>query len=160
MRFRLSRGSAMHPSEHIQAAVDPARVRPGRPGLRTAALELPALGRLRRGHDGPALTRQVPTVEILAGAAWGLIVGLVLGLHRGASLDLGWSLIFGTLFGLLIGWLIGLCTGATGTLTTRTVLVNMVHIAWVLTVAVFLLGIIGVLAALAGDAYGPDRNDL
>jgi hypothetical protein len=123
-------------------------------------LEMSALRRLRHGQDGPVLTRQVPTVEIFAGAAWGLIAGFAWGLSRGGAIDLGWSLIIGTLFGLLIGWLIGLFTGATGTLSPRTVLVNMVHIAWVLTAVVFLFGIVAVLVALAGAAYGPDRSEI
>jgi small-conductance mechanosensitive channel len=128
--------------------------------LPMSRLEMPGLRRLRHGQDGPRLTRQVPTVEIFAGAVLGLIAGLAWGASRGAVVDLGWSLICGTLFGLLIGWLIGLFTGATGTLSPRTVLVNMVHIVWVLTVAIFFVGIIALLAALAGAVYDSDRRDI
>jgi len=62
--------------EHIQSAVDPVLVRRGRPLLSVSPLEWPRLRRLR-GVAVPRVTRQVPVVEILAGAAVGLIVGLV-----------------------------------------------------------------------------------
>jgi small-conductance mechanosensitive channel len=150
----------MNPSHHIQAAVDPALLRRGRPLMPVAALERPRLRRLRDAVDIPALTRQIPTVEIFSGAVLGMIVGIVTGVFRAGVVDLGWSMIFGTVFGLLIGWLIATFTGATGTLSIRTVMANMLHILWVLTVVAFFVGIIGLLAALAGAAYGPDRRDL
>jgi hypothetical protein len=111
-----------------------------------------------RGAMLPRVTRQIPAVEILAGAVMGLCVGLAWGLIRLRLGDVASGAFFGTLFGLLIGWLIGTFTGATGTLSVRTVLTNMLHILWVLTVVAFFVGIIGLLAALAGDAYGPRRD--
>ena len=59
----------------------------------------------------------------------------------------------------LIGWLIATFTGATGTLTLRTVLHNMVHIVWVLTVVIFCSGIMMLLGLLftlfvSNDAKG------
>ncbi len=149
----------MNSSEHIQAAVDPATVRSGRPLMPVAPVEWPRLRRLRHGKDVPALTRQVPMVEIMAGAALGFLIGLVWGVSRMAVIEGGWSVICGTLFGLLIGWLIATFTGATGTLTWRTVMTNMVHIVWVLTVCLFLAGIVMLLAAFADAAYGRDRQD-
>jgi len=150
----------MNPSNQIQAAVDPALLRRGRPLMPIAALDRPRLRRLRDAVDLPALTRQIPTVEIFSGAVLGMIAGVVTGVFRAGVVDLGWSMIYGTVFGLLIGWLIATFTGATGTLSPRTVMANMLHILWVLTVVAFFVGIIGVLAALAGAAYGPDRHDL
>ena len=148
----------MNSSEHIQAAVDPATVRSGRPIMPVAPLDWPRLRRSRHGKELPALTRQVPMVEIMAGAALGFIAGLVWGLSRMAVVDFSWSVIFGTLFGLLIGWLIATFTGATGTFSWRTVLTNMVHIVWVLTVCIFLAGGMMLLAAFADAAYGRDRQ--
>jgi hypothetical protein len=148
----------MHPSEQIQAALHPATLRAGRPLQPIDALNWPH-GRVRFGKEVPHLTRRVPTVEIMAGATLGFGVGLVWGLARMAVIDLGWSVIFGTLFGLLIGWLIATFTGATGTLSVRTVLTNIVHIILVLTVAVFFLAAIGMLSAIVGEAYQPSRRD-
>jgi hypothetical protein len=149
----------MNSSEHIQAAVDPRTLRGGRPIVPIAPLQLPRIRRLRPGQEVPAVTRRVPTVEIMAGAVLGLLAGLLLNIGRWSIVDLGWGMIFGALFGLLIGWLIGSFTGATGTLTWRTVLTNMVHIVWVLTVCIFLAGIMMLLAALADAAYGRTRQD-
>src|SRR5207245_296882 len=111
----------MKSSEHIQAAAEPGTVRPGRPLLRIEALSWPSCRPLRTGHDVPTLTRHVPTVEILAGAALGCGVALLVNLGRVPLLDLGWRMIVGTLFGGLLGWLIASFTGATGTLSWRTV---------------------------------------
>jgi hypothetical protein len=149
----------MYSSEQIQAVFHPATMRAGRPIQSVAAIEWPRPRRVRFGKEVPPLTRKVPTVEIMAGAALGFAIGLVWGISRMGVVDLGWSVIFGTLFGLLIGWLIATFTGATGTLSLRTVLTNMVHIVLVLTIAVFFLVAVGVLAAIAGDAYGPARRD-
>ena len=149
----------MEPSEHIQAAVDPALVRRGRPLLPISPLEMPRLRRLR-GKDVPKVTRQVPAVEIVAGAILGLIVGLLWGIWRFRAGDVASGIFLGPIFGLLIGWLIGLFTGATGTLSARTVLVNMLHIVWVLTVVFCFVGIIGLAAALVGAAYGPGRDGI
>jgi hypothetical protein len=143
----------MKPSDHIQVAVDPATVRPGRPVLPLEPLEWPRYRRLRHAHDVPRLTRQVPTVEIMAGAALGFIAGLFLFVGRMALVDLGWCLIISTLFGLLIGWLIATYTGATGTLTWHTVLTNMIHIVWVLMACIFLAGITAMGAVMLITAF-------
>jgi hypothetical protein len=149
----------MNPSEHIQAAVDPVLLRRGRPLVPVTVLERPRMRRLCDAIDIPALTRQIPTVEICAGAALGMAAGIVAGFFRSGVLDAGWSMIYSTVFGLLVGWLIGTFTGATGTLSLRTILANVLHILLVLAVAALFVGIIGFLAALAGAAYGPDRRD-
>jgi hypothetical protein len=157
----------MNASEHIQAAVDPLLVRGGRPlgGGAGGVLEFGtararSAPRFGQAVDMPALTRQIPTVEICAGAALGLAAGMVAGLFRSGVLDLGWSMIYGAVFGLLVGWLIGTFTGATGTLSIRTVLANVVHIVLVLAIAAVFVGIAAFIAALAGAAYGPDRRDI
>ncbi len=150
----------MHHSEHIQAAADPVTVRPGRPLVPVSALELPRPRRLYGGTDLPSLTRQIPAVEIVAGAALGMAAGVLWALLRWRVGELGSDLVYGTLLGLLTGWLIGTFTGATGTLSVRTVLANMIHIVWVLTCVFFFVGILGFIAAVAGAAYGPDRRDL
>jgi hypothetical protein len=150
----------MNPSEHIQAAVDPALLRPGRPIMPVSPLTLPRFRRLRTGEDIPAVTRQVPAVEIVAGALLGLGFGLLWGVARLNPTDVALGLMFGFVFGLLIGWLIGLFTGATGTLSVHTVLTGMVHILLVLTVVACFVGIVGIIAALLGAAYGPDRRDV
>jgi small-conductance mechanosensitive channel len=150
----------MNPTEHIQAAVDAALLRRGRPLVPVSPLEQPRLRRLRDAVDIPALTRKIPTVEIYAGAVLGMIVGITLGLCRWGVVDFAWSMFYWTLFGLLVGWLIGTFTGATGTLSTRTVLVNMLHIVLVLGIAAIFIFIVGFLAALAGAAYGPDRGEV
>jgi small-conductance mechanosensitive channel len=149
----------MNPSEYIQSAVDPVLLRRGRPLIPPTALDRPRMRRLCHAIDIPALTRQIPTVEICAGAALGLAGGFVVGLFRAGVLDLGWCMIYGTVLGLLVGWLIGTFTGATGTLSIRTVLANVLHILLVLAVAAIFVSIIGFLAALAGAAYGPDRHN-
>jgi hypothetical protein len=149
----------MNRSEHVQVAVDPILVRPGRPIMPIAALTLPRFRRLRGGEDVPAVTRQVPAVEIVAGALLGFGVGLLWGIFRLNLTDVAAGMMFGTVFGLLIGWLIGLFTGATGTLDRRTVLSGMLHILWVLTVVACLVSVVGIIAALLGAAYGPGRND-
>jgi hypothetical protein len=146
-------------SEHIQAAVEPVLLRKGRPLVPPTPLDHPRPRRLR-GINIPALTRQIPTVEIAAGAVLGMSAGIVIGLFRSGVVDAGWTMIVGTLFGLLLGWLIGTFTGATGTLSVRTVLANMLHIVLVLTVAAIFVGIIGFVAAVAGAAYGPDRSEI
>jgi hypothetical protein len=99
-------------------------------------------------------------VEILAGAALGLLTGLLWAVSRSTAVDVGWSVIDGTLFGLLIGWLVGLFTGATGTLSVRTVLTNMVHIVWVLTVVLAFVAFSAIFVAFADAAYGSTRGDL
>jgi hypothetical protein len=150
----------MNPTEHIQAAIDHALLRRGRPLVPLTPLDRPRLRRLRDAVDIPALTRQIPTVEICAGAVLGMCAGIVLGLCRWGVVDFAWSMFYWTLFGALVGWLIGTFTGATGTLSTRTVLANMLHIVLVLGIAAVFVGIVGFLAALAGAAYGPDRTDV
>ena len=151
-------GPRLKPSEHIQVAVDPAVVRAGRPIQPIWPLEMPRLRRLR-GRHVPGVTRRIPAVEIVAGAILGVIAGFVWGLLRWKFGEVLAGMFFGTLFGLLIGWLIATFTGATGTLSVRTVLVNMLHIVWVLTVVACFVGIIGLLAALAGAAYGPASRE-
>jgi uncharacterized membrane protein len=150
----------MNPTEHIQAAVDMALLRRGRPLMPVTSLERPRSRRLRDAVDIPALTRQIPTVEICAGAVLGMIAGIALGLCRWGVADVAWSMFYWTLFGLLTGWLIGTFTGATGTLSVRTVLANMLHIVLVLGIVAVFVSIVGFLAALAGAAYGPDRGDV
>jgi hypothetical protein len=117
--------------------------------------------RLRRrdGADVPRVTRRVPTVEIVAGAILGLAVGVVLGTLRLTLADVIAGMFFGPLFGLLIGWLIATYTGATGTLSIRTVMHNIVHIVWVLTFLIFFSGIVMLLAALDDARYGRSRQD-
>jgi hypothetical protein len=111
-----------------------------------------------RGADLPRVTRLVPAVEIIAGAILGLLVGALCGVIRWRLGAVAGGLFFGPLFGALIGWLIATFTGATGTLSFSTVRANMVHILWVLTVVACFVGIVGLLAALAGAAYGPGRE--
>jgi hypothetical protein len=144
--------------EHIQATIDPPWIRAGRPHADLSPLGLPRYPRSRRG-DLPPLTRRVPTVEIIAGAILGVTVGALCGLARLSPTDVAWGIFFGSLFGLLTGWLIGLFTGATGTLSYHTVLTGMVHILWVLTVVFCFVGVIGLVAALAAEAFGPRRLD-
>jgi uncharacterized membrane protein len=146
-------------AEHIQAAVDPDLLRSGRPLVPPSTLDRPRTRRLH-GINIPALTRQIPTVEAAAGAVLGMGVGIVLGFFRTGIADAGWTVIFCTVFGLLLGWLIGTFTGATGTLSVRTVLANMLHIIIVVGVVAIFVAIVGFIAAILGAAYGPDRNEL
>jgi hypothetical protein len=148
----------MSSSEHIQPAADPATLRVGRPLMPVSPLSWPRMRRLH-GIDVPRLTRHIPLVEIAAGALLGLVFGIAYGALRFAIADLISGMFFGPLFGLLIGWLIATFTGATGTLTLRTVLHNVVHIVWVLTVVIFCSGVVMLLAALADAAYGRSRHD-
>lgn len=145
--------------EHIQAAVDPDLLRSGRPLVPPSILDRPHMRRLH-GISIPTLTRKIPAVEAAAGAVLGMGLGIVLAFFRTAIADAGWTVIFCTVFGMLLGWLIGTFTGATGTLSVRTVLANMLHIVLVLGVAAVFIAILGFVAAIAGAAYGPDRNDL
>ncbi len=148
----------MNPSEHIQAATDPATLRAGRPLMPVSPLTWPHKRQLRGAHV-PRITRRIPAVEITAGAVLGLAVGILYGVLRLSLADVFSGMFFGPLFGLLIGWLIATFTGATGTLTLRTVLHNVIHIVWVLTVVIFCSGIMVLLAALADAAYGRSRHD-
>ena len=143
----------MSSSEHIQPAADPLTLRAGRPLAPVSPQSWPRMRRLH-GRDIPRVTRRVPAVEIAAGALLGLAVGILVGLWRLSLADLVGGMFFGPLFGLLIGWLIATFTGATGTLTWRTVLHNVVHIVWVLTVVIVCSGVMVLLAALADAAYG------
>ncbi len=147
----------MNSSEHIQAAADPATLRPGRPRVPASPLSWPRMRRLH-GAKVPPVTRRIPAVEITAGAVLGLAVGILYGILHFSLADLFSGMFFGPLFGLLIGWLIASFTGATGTLTPRTVLHNVIHIAWVLTVVIFGSGVLILLAALADAAYGRSRD--
>ena len=147
----------MKPSEHIQAAIDPLTLRAGRPLQPIWPLDLPRMRRLR-GAIVPGVTRRIPMVEIAAGALLGLAAGVLWALLRWKLGDIPGGIFFGPLFGGLIGWLIATFTGATGTLSVRTVLANIIHIVWVLTVVACFVGIVGILAALAGAAYGPTRE--
>jgi hypothetical protein len=148
----------MNSSEHIQPAADPVTLRAGRPLMPVSPLSWPRTRRLH-GIDVPRLTRYIPLVEISAGALLGLAVGIAYGVLRFSVADVISGMFFGPLFGLLIGWLIATFTGATGTLTLRTVLHNVVHIVWVLTVVIFCSGVVMLLAALADAAYGRSRQD-
>jgi hypothetical protein len=143
----------MNSSEHIQPAADPRTLRAGRPLGSDSRLSWSRMRRLH-GADMPRVTRRVPAVEIAAGALLGLGVGVLIGLWRFSLADVVYGMFFGPLFGLLIGWLIATFTGATGTLTWRTVLHNVVHIVWVLTVVIVCSGVMVLLAALAEAAYG------
>ena len=111
-----------------------------------------------RGADMPRVTRIIPTVEIVSGACLGFGAGLVWGILRFRLGDIATGIFFGPLFGLLIGWFIATFTGATGTLSVKSVLVNMVHILWVLVYVFCFVGAIGVLYAMFSDAYGPRRE--
>lgn len=143
----------MNSSEHIQVAADPATLRAGRPLMPVAPLSWPPMRRLH-GVKVPRVTRRIPAVEITAGALLGLAVGVLYGVLRLSLADVCSGMFFGPLFGLLIGWLIATFTGATGTLTLRTVLHNVIHIMWVLAVVIFCSGVMILLAALADAAYG------
>jgi len=148
----------MSSSEHIQPAADPVTLRAGRPLAPASPLSWPRMRRLH-GGDMPRVTRRVPAVEIAAGALLGLAIGILFGMLRFSLTDLFYGMFFGPLFGLLIGWLIATFTGATGTLTLRTVLHNVVHIVWVLAVVIVCSGALVLLAALADAAYGRSRQD-
>ena len=148
----------MNSSDHIQPAADPATLRAGRPLMPVSPLTWPHMRRLH-GTRVPRLTRRIPAVEITAGAVLGLAVGILFGVLRFSLADLFSGMFFGPLFGLLIGWLIATFTGATGTLSLRTVLHNVIHIAWVLTVVIFCSGVMVLLAAIADAAYGRSRHD-